>query len=200
MANFQLSVSKILSEFCKNIRLRCTRNIHFTWNSFCDGCDRFKWICVHANRHSDYTSLFVHCTHVLRHTNQYHQCSYCWTVSDGFKVRFILFFFFVGLISVMCTIFLHESINRAMAMCISLMFGRLGGVVGANVAALLLDNHCQSAFYLSGSSLLGKLQWNLELFFFWRIFRNSFKLYFIHSYRRIGILHSKYPQKSLEIK
>lgn len=47
--------------------------------------------------------------------------------------------------------------NRAMAMCISLMFGRLGGVVGANTVALLLDNHCQSAFYLSGSSLLGML-------------------------------------------
>lgn len=41
-------------------------------------------------------------------------------------------------------------------MCISLMFGRLGGVVGANVVALLLDNHCELAFYSSGASLLGE--------------------------------------------
>lgn len=40
-------------------------------------------------------------------------------------------------------------------MCILLMFGRLGGIVGANVAALLLDNHCETVFYLSGSSILG---------------------------------------------
>lgn len=42
-------------------------------------------------------------------------------------------------------------------MCILLMFGRLGGIVGANVAALLLDNHCETVFYLSGSSILGKI-------------------------------------------
>lgn len=40
-------------------------------------------------------------------------------------------------------------------MCISLMFGRLGAVLGANIVALLLEHHCHTVFYLSGSSLIG---------------------------------------------
>lgn len=51
--------------------------------------------------------------------------------------------------------FVFVVINRAMAVCISLMFGRLGSVVGSNTAALLLDNHCEVAFYLSGSTVIG---------------------------------------------
>lgn len=43
-----------------------------------------------------------------------------------------------------------------MAICISLMFGRLGSVVGSNVVALLLDDHCESVFYLSGTTVIGK--------------------------------------------
>lgn len=42
-----------------------------------------------------------------------------------------------------------------MAMCIALMFGRLGGVTGAYAAAILLDNYCEMVFYLSASSLMG---------------------------------------------
>lgn len=53
--------------------------------------------------------------------------------------------------------FVFVVINRAMAVCISLMFGRLGSVVGSNTAALLLDNHCEVAFYLSGSTVIGNL-------------------------------------------
>lgn len=48
------------------------------------------------------------------------------------------------------------SICRAMALSISLMFARLGGVIGANTAAYLLENSCETTFYLSGSILLGK--------------------------------------------
>lgn len=36
------------------------------------------------------------------------------------------------------------------------MFGRLGGVVGSFVGATLLDNHCETAFYLSGVTIVGK--------------------------------------------
>lgn len=43
-----------------------------------------------------------------------------------------------------------------MAICIALMFGRLGSVVGANIVALLLDDHCETAFYMSGISVIGK--------------------------------------------
>lgn len=44
-----------------------------------------------------------------------------------------------------------------MAICMALMFGRLGSVVGANVVALLLNDHCETAFYLSGSTIIGKI-------------------------------------------
>lgn len=43
-----------------------------------------------------------------------------------------------------------------MAVSISLMFGRLGGVAGSNLTAILLDASCENAFYLPGCSLLGK--------------------------------------------
>lgn len=46
--------------------------------------------------------------------------------------------------------------NRAMAIGISLMAGRIGCVVGANIVAYLLENQCEAVFYLSGSSLIGK--------------------------------------------
>lgn len=42
-----------------------------------------------------------------------------------------------------------------MAMSISLMFARLGGVTGANAAALLLDDYCEISFYLPASVLIG---------------------------------------------
>lgn len=42
-----------------------------------------------------------------------------------------------------------------MALSISLMFARFGGVAGSNAAALLLDNYCETTFYLSGSVVTG---------------------------------------------
>lgn len=54
------------------------------------------------------------------------------------------------------TIDYYPTSNRAMAISISLMFGRLGSVVGSNMVAFLLDDYCESTFYLSGSVLLGK--------------------------------------------
>lgn len=44
-----------------------------------------------------------------------------------------------------------------MGICIALMFGRLGAVFGTNVVALLLENYCESTFYLSGSTILGNV-------------------------------------------
>lgn len=44
-----------------------------------------------------------------------------------------------------------------MAVSISLMFARLGGVAGSNAGAFLLDNYCESAFYLSGSVTAGNI-------------------------------------------
>lgn len=45
--------------------------------------------------------------------------------------------------------------HRAMAVSISLMFGRLGGVAGSNLTAVLLDASCQNAFFLPGCALIG---------------------------------------------
>lgn len=38
-----------------------------------------------------------------------------------------------------------------MAVCISLMFGRLGSVTGANMLGLLLDSQCQLTFGIAGT-------------------------------------------------
>lgn len=65
------------------------------------------------------------------------------------------------------TVELYPTNLRAMAICISLMMGRMGSVVGTNVVAYLLDDHCESVFILSGSSLLGeysKFQFPFKLF------------------------------------
>uniref|UniRef100_A0A182NCP9 Major facilitator superfamily (MFS) profile domain-containing protein n=1 Tax=Anopheles dirus TaxID=7168 RepID=A0A182NCP9_9DIPT len=54
-----------------------------------------------------------------------------------------------------CTVDLFPTNLRAMAVCISLMFGRLGSVVGANIVGMLLDSHCELTFWISGISLIG---------------------------------------------
>lgn len=40
----------------------------------------------------------------------------------------------------------------------SMIFGRLGSVVGSNLIAYLLNKQCEIAFYLSGSSVIGELK------------------------------------------
>lgn len=52
------------------------------------------------------------------------------------------------------TIEIYPTSMRAMAVCISLMCGRLGSVFGSNLVGLLLDSHCQITFALSGVTLL----------------------------------------------
>uniref|UniRef100_A0A1Y9G865 Major facilitator superfamily (MFS) profile domain-containing protein n=1 Tax=Anopheles albimanus TaxID=7167 RepID=A0A1Y9G865_ANOAL len=53
-----------------------------------------------------------------------------------------------------CTVDLFPTNLRAMAVCISLMFGRLGSVVGANIVGVLLDSYCELTFWISGVSLI----------------------------------------------
>ncbi|XP_055846361.1 synaptic vesicle glycoprotein 2B-like [Episyrphus balteatus] len=43
---------------------------------------------------------------------------------------------------------------RAMAVCISLMIGRIGSVTGTNIVGALIENHCQMALLLASSFLL----------------------------------------------
>ncbi|XP_073832099.1 synaptic vesicle glycoprotein 2A-like isoform X2 [Musca autumnalis] len=52
------------------------------------------------------------------------------------------------------TVELYPTRLRAMAVCISLMMGRLGSVVGANIVGALITNHCDTAFISSGVSLV----------------------------------------------
>lgn len=55
------------------------------------------------------------------------------------------------------TVDLYPTNLRAMAVCISLMMGRLGSVVGANVAGVLFEFNCDYAYMVSGISLIGKI-------------------------------------------
>lgn len=43
---------------------------------------------------------------------------------------------------------------RAMAVCISLMLGRIGSVAGSNVWGALIETHCEEALYSSSISLI----------------------------------------------
>lgn len=43
---------------------------------------------------------------------------------------------------------------RAMAICISLMCGRIGSVTGTNVVGALLENHCKTGLLIAGISLI----------------------------------------------
>ncbi|XP_055389996.1 synaptic vesicle glycoprotein 2A-like [Condylostylus longicornis] len=52
------------------------------------------------------------------------------------------------------TVDLYPTHLRAMAICISLMFGRLGSAVGANVVGSILDYSCEGTFYVSGLTLI----------------------------------------------
>lgn len=93
-----------------------------------------------------------------------------------------------------------------MAVCISLMFGRSGGVVGSFVTASLLDNHCELAFYLSASTVSGEcaifyhlqkklaFQKNWQIYFFFAI-RTAcgFAAYFVKN------IHDKAPRPSIKI-
>ncbi|XP_055844746.1 synaptic vesicle glycoprotein 2A-like [Episyrphus balteatus] len=49
---------------------------------------------------------------------------------------------------------LYPTYLRAMALCISLMFGRLGGVFGTNMIALLLATNCEMTFNIAGTGLI----------------------------------------------
>lgn len=55
------------------------------------------------------------------------------------------------------TVDLYPTNLRAMAVCISLMMGRLGSMVGANLFGVLIQYSCQYAYAASGISLIGLL-------------------------------------------
>lgn len=54
------------------------------------------------------------------------------------------------------TVDLYATKMRGMGVCLSLMMGRLGGAVGSNMVAILIEDHCEATFYLSGVTLICK--------------------------------------------
>lgn len=52
------------------------------------------------------------------------------------------------------TVDLYATNMRGMGVCLSLMMGRLGGVAGSNMVAILIEDHCETTFYLAGVSLI----------------------------------------------
>lgn len=62
--------------------------------------------------------------------------------------------------------------NRAMALCLILMTGRLGAMVGSNVVGVLLTYNCELIFIVMGGLLIGEF-WTNAVYFF-RTGCNSF--------------------------
>lgn len=82
------------------------------------------------------------------------------TVFTDFPMLSIYFYLILLLCGLAITIVTAATVDlyptnlRAMAVCISLMFGRLGSVVGANFVGIFLDNYCSATFLMSGISLV----------------------------------------------
>lgn len=52
------------------------------------------------------------------------------------------------------TVDLYPTSLRAMGVCISLMMGRLGSVVGSYVVGIFIEHYCRTTFIGSGVSLI----------------------------------------------
>ncbi|XP_067638677.1 synaptic vesicle glycoprotein 2A-like isoform X3 [Eurosta solidaginis] len=77
-------------------------------------------------------------------------------VDPSIAAYLYVLFFLVGVaINVLgaATVELYPTQMRAMAICVSLMFGRLGSVVGANIVGALLANNCEMTFYAACGAL-----------------------------------------------
>ncbi|XP_072929405.1 putative transporter SVOPL [Epargyreus clarus] len=60
----------------------------------------------------------------------------------------------IGLMNAV-TVELFPTKYRAMAVCLSMMTGRVGSMVGSNVIGVLLDTNCGASFYLFGGVIIG---------------------------------------------
>ncbi|XP_053949917.1 synaptic vesicle glycoprotein 2A-like isoform X2 [Anastrepha ludens] len=77
-------------------------------------------------------------------------------VDPSIAAYLYVLFFIVGVaINVLgaATVELYPTQMRAMAICVSLMFGRLGSVVGANIVGALLANNCEMSFVAACAAL-----------------------------------------------
>lgn len=132
---------------------------------------------MHSDWYSNAASLFIYCAYGLQHSYECYECGYSRYLSDSLQVIFILNnkthtqkfteMFFISIIPLRI---------RAMAVFISLMFGRLGCILGAITTALLLDTHCEMVFYLSGTTLIGKKK---KLIFIFQLCNKKIQINFL---------------------
>ncbi|XP_075154436.1 synaptic vesicle glycoprotein 2B-like isoform X1 [Haematobia irritans] len=89
-------------------------------------------------------------------------CSSCglaavWIPYTSVSAILYVVLFLVGIsINVLgaATVDLYPTQLRAMAMCVSLMMGRIGSVVGTNIVGALVANYCEMTFYISCFAML----------------------------------------------
>lgn len=63
----------------------------------------------------------------------------------------------VGIVSPVvtaATVDLYATSSRGMAVCLSMMFGRLGGIVGSNMFAIYFEDHCEWSLMTAGATLI----------------------------------------------
>lgn len=60
------------------------------------------------------------------------------------------------------TVDLYPTSLRAMAVCVSLMMGRVGSVTGTNFVGLLLDDYCEVVFCSTGLILISRCFVSIE--------------------------------------
>lgn len=108
------------------------------------------WHRLCINRYTSASNFFIHHSFVVRLSIGCNLRCNRRTLSNNNEV----WTFAQDSVDFLCDC-VKKLLNRAMALSISLMFGRLGGVAGTNTAAFLLDNYCDITFYSSGLILIG---------------------------------------------
>ncbi|RVE43387.1 hypothetical protein evm_011972 [Chilo suppressalis] len=76
-----------------------------------------------------------------------------WYLSGILIITFISGVLNFGLLSSFC-VDVYPTYVKAMAVCLTLMMGRGSAVLGVNLLKYMLDNHCETSFYVFGSVAL----------------------------------------------
>lgn len=145
--------------------------------SFCFADNGVGWNCLQFGWHSNPANIFIYVVIELWYSIECFEYNNCWHVSNVNEVIISNKngWIFLNFISYLI---------RAMAISISVMFGRLGVVIGANTVAFLIDDHCETTFYLAGSILIGKT-FSIFRFFFLIDFFNLQRWVYWHSSFRV---------------
>lgn len=120
---------------------------------------------------------------VVRLLRSYHKCGSSWSLSNTLQV-----FLFQQIRSVRWNIFKKISFRccfRGMALCLVMMFGRIGAVLGSNFVGAMLGSECDTIFVTNSSLLLGG--WTT-----WKTFRSiKIKFPFYSGHMPVLCCHAK---------